>query len=187
MFEQLFDIFFSGQIIEGKDPNQVQQNVGKMFKANEDHLARLFSGKPIKIKSAIDQDTAIKYRLAFRDAGALIEIRTSDPLAAPVAEKKIPQEAAPHAADEITLLPPQTGSLIDCAKEVTPTPLPDISSIQLASPGIDLDETPPAPPANISTDGLILNPANTGSLEDCHIEKEAMVIPDISQIKLTDE
>ncbi len=109
----------------------------------------------------------------------------------------------------MTLLPPRTGSLADCAIEKQPADLPDISNINLAPAGgefdqtprptaeipdvsgidlapvgSDLDQVPLATVADIDTSELTLNPANSGSLEDCHIEPEPAIIPDISKLKL---
>ena len=199
MSTERYDIFFSGKIIEGQDDAEVRTKIGQMFKAGPQQLERLFSGKPIKVKSGIDLDNAVKYRVAFRDAGALVDIKpaASDAEASPQqpapsesAESKpdTPAKAAPPPteAEDIILLPPNTGSLIDCAPEVIPTPIPDISGIDVANVGATIDESEPPPPANIDTEGLTLNPARTGSLEDCQEPVESLEIPDISALKIVD-
>lgn len=60
-------------------------------------------------------------------------------------------------------------------------------SFDLAAPGATIDETPPPAPAEISTDGLEALPPNSGSLEDCKVEKPHRPIPDISHLQLTDD
>ena len=190
----LFDIFFRGQIMEGRDPAAVKEEIAKLFKADADKVARLFSGKPTCIKSGVDQETAARYRDAIRNAGALVEIRPAaqtmeeeapKPAAVPTSEPPAVESLATETEDgDMVLLPPNTGSLIDCAQEVVPEPIPNISSISLAPEGATIDESEEAPPAEIDTSDLTLNPAQTGSLEDCARPVEPTPIPDISQMEL---
>ncbi|MES9965517.1 MAG: hypothetical protein ABW116_18475 [Candidatus Sedimenticola sp. 20ELBAFRAG] len=200
----LYDIYFSGQIIEGNDPDEVKQKIARMFKADTDRVERMFSGKPVRIKSGVDQETAVKYRSAFKNAGALIDIK-------PVEEE--PAAPEPDSGTEaMSLLPPRTGSLEECQPPVEPAPIPDISNLNLAPTGtivdehqppppaeidtselsldpegVIIDESEPVPEAEIDTDSLDLGPANTGSLEDCHKEPEPADIPDISAMELEKE
>lgn len=220
-----YDIFFTGTIIEGQDEAEVRIKVGQIFKASGDKLDRLFSGEPIKIKSGVDLDTASKYRVAFREAGALIDIKPvgskPSPKPAPVVKPSAKPTPAPApeqqpaiTESEITLSAPNTGSLIDCAEEVTPAPIPnidnlsmteantgslidctqevepepipDISGISMDNAGAILDETESPPPAEIDTSQLSAEPPNTGSLEDCYQPPEPVEIPDISNMKIAE-
>lgn len=183
MSEPLYDIFFSGQIIQGREPAEVRENIARIFKASPKQLEFLFSGSHAMVKQNIDQEAAVKYRVAFRDAGALVDVVPAGKQPA----AKEPQEetrSSAQPADQITLLPANTGSLIDCAKTVEPAPLPEISGLSMAPPGSNIDETETVPPADIDTSGLSLNPPKTGSLEECHVEPLPAEIPDISQLKL---
>ncbi|WP_284381922.1 hypothetical protein [Litoribrevibacter albus] len=74
----MFEVIFQGKVIEGKDIQQVRQNLGRMFKADEAKLNALFSGKTVVIKSGLDQATAQKYLAALEKAGAQAEIRSLD-------------------------------------------------------------------------------------------------------------
>ncbi|MES9906213.1 MAG: hypothetical protein ABW168_26475 [Sedimenticola sp.] len=179
MPEPLYDLFYSGKLMEGLDAEEVRGNLARMFKADEAMLNRLFSGTPVRVKGGIDQETAIKYRVAFRDAGALVDIR-------PCTGTAVEKQPLPSETGEMSLLPPHTGTLADCAVEKEPADIPDTSRITLAPTGSELDMTPPPATADIDTHGLSLNPANSGSLEDCHIEPEPAEIPDISGLKLDD-
>ena len=76
MSDQLFEVAFSGQIIEGANLEEVKVNIGKMFNADDAKLAQLFSGKRIVIKKNIDQATAAKYKVALNRAGAECEINS---------------------------------------------------------------------------------------------------------------
>ncbi len=204
-----FDIFFSGQIMAGQDETAVRARLGRIFNATPEQLDRLFSGRPVKIKAGVDIEKAGRYRVSFRNAGALIEIKpaaatTATPAAAP-------RKPPPPAGARMELLPARTGSLIDCAPRVAPAVIPgaerlafgddstplddrpppppariDTSGLTLgpARPDTALDERPPPPPARIDTSGLTLGPANTGSLEDCQPPAEAVRIPDISALEI---
>jgi hypothetical protein len=74
MADKLFDIAFSGQIVDGADLQSVKQKIGKIFKADETRLAQMFSGRRVLIKRQTDEITMIKYRGAFQKAGAVCEI-----------------------------------------------------------------------------------------------------------------
>jgi len=201
----VFDIYFSGKVMEGQDPALVRQRVGALFKANEAQLAALFSGNAVRVKAGVDQETAVKYRVAFRNAGALLEIRPAGgvPAAAPrpaaALERPAPspapvtpaaRPAAPAgprpavAPVGLTLLPPRTGSLIEFAVEEAAAPLPDITALKLGQQGIHLDQRPPEPPLELDLSGLQALPPNSGSLADCVVPEKPAKIPDISRLKV---
>ncbi|MCB1868857.1 MAG: hypothetical protein KDI43_10085 [Gammaproteobacteria bacterium] len=182
MADTLFDLYFSGKTIEDAQPDQVRLKVGSIFGVDTQTLDLLFSGKPMRIKSGVDQDTAIRYRVALRDAGALLDIRPHKSDTAQVGSNSDNQ-----AEETLTLLPPNTGNLIDCAIAVTPAPLPDIENIHLAPAGVVIDESAPTPKRAIHTEGLTLAPPNSGSLEDCKPVVQARPIPDITHIQLAED
>lgn len=64
MSVKLYDIFFSGQTLEQADPAAARRHIGSLFQADSKQLEHLFSGQRIKIKGAVDQQTAINYRVA---------------------------------------------------------------------------------------------------------------------------
>ena len=74
MSEKLFEIAFSGQIADGADLQSVKLKIAKIFKADEDRLAQMFSGRRVLIKRQADEITMVKYRGAFQKAGAICEI-----------------------------------------------------------------------------------------------------------------
>lgn len=162
---QTFDIYFLGQVLPDADPASVKRNVAALFKMPEASADRLFTGKALRVKQAIDAEAAGRYRAAFRDAGALIQI--------------VPAGSPPpaDAAAGLPATPDATSS---------PPPAPETSGMGLAAPGAIIDETPAPPPAEIDTSGLSALPPNSGSLEDCRIDKEPYPIPDISHLKIVD-
>ncbi len=177
---ELFDIIFSGKLIEGRNPVRVREGVRKLFKASDAQLDQLFSGKPISIKKGVDIEAAGRYRAAFRQLGALLDIRPSAAAAAP------PPDPNSSPIPDITLAPANTGSLESYAPRLEPRALPDISGLDLAAAGADMDEPPRTPPARISTDGLDLIPGQDWTLEDCSPPALPLVMPDIDDLHLAD-
>jgi hypothetical protein len=188
MNDELFDIYFSGKVIDQDQVETVKQKVGKLFNANEAVLNKLFSGQPTKIKKAVDMDTAIKYRVKFREAGAIVEIRASQSAPPPpTAQETIPQSN--FTATEATTAPVEKPA--PASEPAIPTQQPAAGTAQsidasLAMPGSVLDETPERPPASINTDQFDLGEANTGSLEEFAETVIPAPIPDISSLDIVE-
>jgi hypothetical protein len=174
--QETYDIYFSGQIMKDADPAEARRKVGALFKLDGAKLERLFSGEPVAIKRSVDMDRAVKYRLAFREAGALVDILPSGsspqvaapPKATPQTAESTPAPATPQPiqADEsgLSLSPPQGFDLTDCTQTPEPAPLPDISNLGLDQPGATLDRHEPPPPLQIDTQSLQL--AEVGPLPE---------------------
>lgn len=69
-----YEIAFSAQLVPGAQLESVKANVAKLFQADEQRLALLFSGRRIVIKSNLDEVGAEKYRATLERAGALVEV-----------------------------------------------------------------------------------------------------------------
>jgi hypothetical protein len=191
MPQPLFDVFFRGALLPEADPGQVRDRLASLFGLGPGELDRLFGGSAVCVKRAVDVETASQLRARFRDAGALVDIRPTDSAAKPPA----PATANPPVATQTdaandtawTLSAPQTGSLEDCARPTAPSPLPDISGLDLAAAGANLADAVTPPPLLIDTSHLSVAPPNTGSLEDCRQDKPARPIGDISHLALNDD
>ncbi len=171
-FEQ-YDIFFSGQLIDGSDEAVARSKLAALFKLPLERVEHLFSGKPVAVKRGVDMDTAVKYRTAFRDAGALIEIKpitdtatvgaasipdvppTPAPMAAP---SEASEQAQPASSSDLSLSPANTGTLEGFAPKVVPVEIGDISQISMAAVGSTIDESEPPPPLEIDTSALSIEP-----------------------------
>lgn len=193
MPQPLFDVYFRGALLPDAEPGQVRERLAALFGLGPAEVDRLFGGNPVCVKRAVDVDTAAQLRGRFRDAGALVDIRPAEATAKPPAPRAAtadPPVAAPAGTGNDvgwTLAAPQTGSLADCARPVVPVPLPDISGLDLAQAGTNLANDATVPPPAIDTSHLSVAPPNTGSLEDCHPEKPARPIGDISHLALSDD
>ncbi len=167
-FEQ-YDIFFSGQLIDGSDETVARSKLATLFKLPLERVEHLFSGKPVAVKRGVDMDTAVKYRTAFRDAGALIEIKpiTDTATAGAASIPDVPPTPAPTAAPSdpseqaqsaLSLSPANTGTLEGFAPKVVPVEIGDISQISMAAVGSTIDESEPPPPLEIDTSALSIEP-----------------------------
>ncbi len=85
MSNDLYEVVFSGGILDGADPAQVRKNIGNMFKADAAKLKHLFSGNRVVIKKNIDQQTAMKYQAAMKKAGAICELKQLSSIKSPIA------------------------------------------------------------------------------------------------------
>lgn len=91
----LYEIAFSGQLLPGARLEQVEANLSKLFQADAQRIAQLFSGRRIVIKQNLDFAAVEKYRQAMERAGAQVEVR---PMPVDVEEIELappPVEAAP--------------------------------------------------------------------------------------------
>ncbi|ERI51569.1 hypothetical protein N878_22170, partial [Pseudomonas sp. EGD-AK9] len=88
-----YEIAFSGQLVPGAQPELVKANLAKLFQADAQRIAQLFSGRRIVIKNNLDAAGAEKYRATLERAGARVEVVAMD---RPVEEVEL---APPPAAE----------------------------------------------------------------------------------------
>ena len=187
---QQFEIAFSGEILPGADPEQVKAAIARLFQADAVLLARLFSGQRVVIKQSVDATAAAKYQAAFQRAGAALEVRDLTSLI----EEIIPGLPVEDAASDAYLAPPSAAA--DSSKkmlQVAPrdeymaafrdVQAPDFG---IAPLGDDLQPAPAEKPApDLDLSGMSIAPVGSdmGQLPGA----AAIVAPDVSHIKLTDE
>ena len=174
-----FDIIFSAKLIDGHDPAKVRDRLRQLFKASDAHIDLMFSGKTVVVKKGVDIETAGKYRLVFRQAGALLDIRPSDVGASQ--PEPVPDTAK---TPDLTLAPANTGSLEEFAPKLQPASLPDISEIDMSAAGAVLDETPAPAPAHVDTSDLSMVENAEWTLEDCQPPPLPQVVPNIDDLEL---
>ncbi len=89
MSDERFSIVFRGDLEPGHSLPDVKLRLAKLFKANEDRIAKLFSGQPVVLKANIDSVTAEKYRKVLMDAGAHVMVKSElEPVLGSAEEKK---------------------------------------------------------------------------------------------------
>ena len=68
--EPLYNIYYAAEVLDGHQQAQVRAGLGKLFKANDATLDKLFSGTPQLVKKECDKVTALKYKQAMEKVGA---------------------------------------------------------------------------------------------------------------------
>jgi hypothetical protein len=169
-----YEIAFSGQLVEGAPLASVQANLARLFQADAQRIAQLFSGRRVVIKNNLDEAGAEKYRLTLERAGAVVEVLAmlveevelappppaSTPVAAVPAVAAVVGAASPgrlHVAprDEYMAafadvdapdfgIAPVGVDLQD-AKPEAPAPAVDLSQFSLAPAGSDMGQAKAAP------------------------------------------
>ena len=168
-----YEIAFSGQLVEGAPLASVQANLARLFQADAQRIAQLFSGRRVVIKNNLDEAGAEKYRLTLERAGAVVEVLAmlveevelapppaSAPVAVVPAEAAVASAASPgrlHVAprDEYMAafadvdapdfgIAPVGVDLQD-AKPEAPAPAVDLSQFSLAPAGSDMGQAKAAP------------------------------------------
>jgi hypothetical protein len=189
-----FDLFFSGKILEGLDLAQVQAAMTSQLRIPQPQVARMFSGRRVRIKSAVDAETAGKYRKLFHQVGALIEVAPVHPDNPPADAKAA--DAAPQPPPMPTtnaeshggtsadweLLPPRSGSMIGLARTPQPVEIPSLDHIMLAPAGALLPEAAPGPRPNVDLASMSLAEPGT-TLAQLRDDPDTYAqVPDVSHL-----
>ncbi|WP_295473609.1 hypothetical protein [uncultured Pseudomonas sp.] len=166
----LYEIVFSGRLLEGAQPDKVKANLARLFQADEQRMALLFSGRRLVLKNNLDAQAAEKYRSTLERAGALCEVVDMHPrieeveLAPPPGPSSWLQrekpaagrlEVAPRdvymaafsAVDAPDLPLAEVGAALQDPVPPAPAPQLDLSAITLAPPGSDMGEAKKPAPA----------------------------------------
>ncbi len=69
-----YTVLFSGRTDPEFDPADVRRSLGRLLNADEEGLARLFSGKPVAVKKKTDRRSAEKTVAVLRKIGALTRV-----------------------------------------------------------------------------------------------------------------
>lgn len=170
-----YEIAFSAQLVPGAQLALVKANLAKLFQADEQRLALLFSGRRIVIKNNLDAAGAEKYRSTLERAGAVVEVTCIDddieeivltmPPAVVSSAVTAPVQKAPIflPAGRLQVTPRDEymaafaevdapdfgiaplGDDVQDDKPQAPAPVLDLSQFSLAPPGSDMGEAKKAP------------------------------------------
>lgn len=78
MSQEHYKVIFEGRLVEGRDADDVKQQLARLFRTDMVQIEQLFNSTPAILKSGLDFSTAAKYEAALRKAGALCCIKTID-------------------------------------------------------------------------------------------------------------
>lgn len=167
-----YEIAFSGQLVEGAPLASVQANLARLFQADAQRIAQLFSGRRVVIKNNLDAAGAEKYRLTLERAGAVVEVLTMlveevelapPPAPAPVAAPAVTAAVGAANPGRLHVAPRDeymaafadvdapdfgiapVGVDLQDAKPEVPAPKVDLSQFSLAPAGSDMGQAKAAP------------------------------------------
>ena len=181
-----YEIAFSGQLVPGAQAELVKANLAKLFQADAQRIAQLFSGRRIVIKNNLDAAAAEKYRATLERAGARVEVVDMDMLIEevelappPPAETMPAAAAAPVAARPGRLQVAPRDEYMAAFSEV------DAPDFGIAPVGSDLQDARPDPKApQVDLSQFSLAPVGS-DMGQARPETPAAA-PDISHLKLQD-
>ena len=93
-----YNLVFKGELVKSVALSDAKQNLSRLFKVTGEKLDMLFSGESIILKKNLDFDTANKYRVAIKKAGARVDLVPNEaPSATAIEPQRTNFEAAPPA------------------------------------------------------------------------------------------
>lgn len=96
MADHCYKLTFRGEIAEGRQMDEVKENLSTLFKMSGEKIEGLFSGRPVTIKRDMDHETACKYWMTLQKAGVLcsveVEKKGTAPKSPPVSEVPLRRE-----------------------------------------------------------------------------------------------
>jgi hypothetical protein len=184
-----YEIAFSAQLVPGAQLESVKANLAKLFQADAQRLALLFSGRRVVIKSNLDEVAAEKYRSTLERAGALVEVCAiaeeieEIELAPPPVSAPAPVPNAPVSAVVPAVSTPGRLQVAPRDEYMAAFANVDAPDFGIAPVGVDLqDDKPdvPAPALDLSQFSLAPVGSDMGEAK----KAPAGPPPDISHIKL---
>ncbi|QRY81876.1 hypothetical protein JVX91_12505 [Pseudomonas sp. PDNC002] len=182
-----YEIAFSGQTVPGAQLETVKANLAKLFQADAQRIALLFSGRRMVIKNNLDAEAAEKYRSVLERAGAIVDVVDMDAqieeielAPPPAAEPAAPmQPAASGASSQGRLKVAPRDEYMAAFADV------DAPDFGLAPVGADLqDEKPEAQAPRVDLSQFSVAPV--GSDMGQAKPSPAGPAPDTSHLKLQD-
>ncbi|WP_407291457.1 hypothetical protein [Stutzerimonas zhaodongensis] len=180
-----YEISFSGELAPGAKLEQVEANLARLFQADAQRIAVLFSGRRIIIKQDLDHASVEKYRQAMARAGAIAEVRPM-----PVEVEEI--ELAPPPPEEPIREPQSPTSASPLPLKVTPRDEYMAAFVDVEAPdfgiapvGADLqDARAPVQPPAVDLSQFSLAPVGSDMAERRRASDAP--VPDTSHLKLVD-
>lgn len=116
MTNELYQITFAGQILEGFSEQEVRENVKSLFRISDERTDSLFSGTPKTLKSGLNYEHARIYHDRLTKAGANVQIsaQSASPAAAKQASRAMPAPATARSTSA-----PSPGQLREAPLEFT--------------------------------------------------------------------
>jgi hypothetical protein len=152
MSHQLFNVIFDGRVLEGLDPQAVEQRLSSQGLLSPEGIDAVRSGEPAVLVSGVAQDRALQYQSTLEVVGARTRVVPSqeEPSPEPVSPRsatvELPIEPTSEEASPELLFPDLGTPSLTSADLGTPdlgTPdltSPDLGSPDLTAPDLGLPE-----------------------------------------------
>ncbi|PCK02592.1 MAG: hypothetical protein COA42_21930 [Alteromonadaceae bacterium] len=101
MSSEKYDLVFNGEAVKGVSIDTAKQNLAKLFKLNAVKVETLFTGKPVTLKRNLDLDTANKYRVAIKKAGARVNLVEQQGSSAATPSSVVTVSSAPTSSSNV--------------------------------------------------------------------------------------
>lgn len=183
-----YEIAFQGELVAGAEAQQTRQNLMRLFQADEQRIAVLFSGRRMIIKNRLDAATAERYRATLAQAGALVEIVPMTETVEPAAAATEAPSAAPAPAVASAPAASGHGALSVAPRDAVMAAFVDVQApdFGLAPVGADLqDRAAPVAPPRVDLSHLSLAPV--GSDLAPAAEPLPVAVPDTDHLTLVRE
>jgi hypothetical protein len=161
MDHPLYDIYSTGQLVEGIDTVSAKANLASLFKTTEESVAKVFNGKPQSLKRGVDKAEALRYKATLHKAGILVAVKahqathsskqdqTTTSQTVQTTVNPLPNQLTNTEEKKWSLAPTGSDVLRDNERHSIPARDIDTSNIKMVSAFIDpLPEekaTPPTP------------------------------------------
>lgn len=180
-----YEIAFAGQLVAGAQLESVKANLAKLFQADAQRIALLFSGRRIVIKNNLDAAGAEKYRSSLLRAGALVEVRDMAEEIEAIELAAAPAVAAPEAVPATIPQTPAGKRLKVLPRDEYMAAFSEVDApdFEIAPLGEDLQDDKPAaqtPPLDLAQFSLAPAGSDMGEIKAA----PAAPPPDVSHLKL---
>lgn len=188
MSQEKFDLMFSGELVPGYDLAQVKQNIQLLFRIDAAKTDVLFSGRAIALKKGLDAETANKYRVAIKKAGARVAVLQSESAGASpqaAAEANAPSKPSATSANKPAASGFSTALGAQPLAPSKPRAVIDAPEYNIADPGADMlsaDYKLPLAEVDIDVSSLSIAPQEGNLVNEGEIVKPAakpVKVPDI--------
>jgi len=125
-----YRLVFRGEVLDGQHKAVVKQRLGAALKVEGERLDAMFTGKAVTIRKDADTDTAARFQIAFKRAGARLRVLPLE-LEHGVEPARAPVE--PVTDGVFRLAPP--GALMAEPVPAARRPMVDLTHLTLAAPG----------------------------------------------------
>lgn len=138
-----YRLVYSGEVLDGQHPAVVRKKLAAVLKLDDDRMDVLFSGKPVVVKKATDENSAARYQAAFQKAGARLRVLPVEDADDSAGDAQVsaagPKQTRP-ASDGLELMPPGSAVLNEDERTAVPAVEVETDHLQVQGAVFVIDE-----------------------------------------------